>query len=84
MAARAVFNGVVSKHRDKRSCQGLGGGLAFPFQSPEDGHRLALFFREVAQRLSAGGAQPARGQWAIPAGCFARSPRLEISGYGWS
>lgn len=77
--------GCQRKHRDKRSCQeGVGEGLPFPFQSPDDGHRLALFFWEVAQRLSAGGAQPARGQWAMPAGCFTRSPHLEISGHGWS
>lgn len=36
VAARAVFNGVVSMHRDKQSCQEVG-GLPLPFQSSDDG-----------------------------------------------
>lgn len=31
VAVRAVFNGVVSMHRDKQSCQEVGGGSPLAF-----------------------------------------------------
>ena len=84
VAARAVFNGVVSMHRDKQSCQEVGGVSPCLFRAQMMGVCLALFFWEVAQRRLAGGGSACRGGGLSQLDRFTRPPNLDLSGHGWS
>lgn len=68
VAARAVFNGVVSMHRDKQSCQEVGGGLPLPFQSSDDGRLLGAFLLGGSPEASGWRGVSLPGWRAIPAG----------------
>ena len=51
--------GLISMHRDKQSCQEVGGISPCLFRAQMMGVCLVLFFWKVAQRRLAGGGQPA-------------------------
>ena len=76
--------GLISMHRDKQSCQEVGGISPCLFRAQMMGVCLVLFFWKVAQRRLAGVGSACGGGGLSQLDRFTRPPHLDLSGCGWS